>query len=62
VVNRLLGAGAVLIGATNVPVNLSDWQSYNPIYGTTNNPWDVKLTPGSSSGVALQLSQLAWDT
>jgi amidase len=50
VVDRLLGAGAVLIGATNVPVNLSDWQSYNPIYGTTNNPWDLKRTPGGSSG------------
>jgi amidase len=50
VVDRLLGAGAVLIGATNVPVNLSDWQSHNPIYGTTNNPWDLKRTPGGSSG------------
>lgn len=50
VVDRLLGTGAVLIGATNVPVNLSDWQSYNPIYGTTNNPWDLKRTPGGSSG------------
>ncbi len=49
-VARLLGAGAVLIGATNVPVNLSDWQSYNSIYGTTNNPWDLKRTPGGSSG------------
>jgi amidase len=50
VVDRLLGAGAVLIGATNVPVNLADWQSYNPIYGTTNNPWDLTRTPGGSSG------------
>ena len=50
VVNRLLGAGAVLIGATNVPVALMDWQTYNPIYGTTNNPWDLKRTPGGSSG------------
>jgi amidase len=50
VVEQLLGAGAVLLGATNVPVNLSDWQSYNPIYGTTNNPWDLKRTPGGSSG------------
>ena len=49
-VSRLLGAGAVLIGATNVPVGLSDWQSYNPIYGTTNSPWDLKRTPGGSSG------------
>lgn len=50
VVDRLLSAGAILIGATNVPVNLSDWQSHNPIYGTTNNPWDLKRTPGGSSG------------
>jgi amidase len=51
VVSRLLGeAGAVLVGATNVPVNLGDWQSYNPIYGQTNNPWDVKRSPGGSSG------------
>jgi amidase len=50
IVDRLLGAGAVLIGATNVPANLADWQSYNPIYGTTNNPWDLTRTPGGSSG------------
>jgi amidase len=51
VVNHLLSdAGAVLLGATNVPVALADWQSYNPIYGQTNNPWDVKRTPGGSSG------------
>jgi amidase len=50
VVDRLLDAGAVLIGATNVPVGLSDWQTYNPIYGTTNNPWDLARTPGGSSG------------
>ena len=49
-VDRLLGAGAVLVGATNVPVALSDWQSYNPVYGQTNNPWDLKRTPGGSSG------------
>ena len=51
-VDRLLGAGAILVGATNVPVNLQDWQSYNPIYGTTNNPWDLTRTPGGSSGGA----------
>lgn len=51
VVNRLLSdAGAVLLGATNIPVALADWQSYNPIYGQTNNPWDVKRSPGGSSG------------
>ncbi len=50
VVERLLEAGAVLLGGTNVPLNLNDWQSYNEIYGTTNNPWDPTRTPGGSSG------------
>lgn len=49
-VQRLLDAGAVLLGATNVPLNLMDGQSYNDIYGTTNNPWDLSRTPGGSSG------------
>jgi amidase len=49
-VDRLLAAGAVIFGKTNVPINLADWQSFNEIYGTTNNPWDLKLTPGGSSG------------
>jgi amidase len=49
-VDRFLAAGAVLFGKTNVPIYLADWQSYNAIYGTTNNPWDVTRTPGGSSG------------
>jgi len=49
-VQRLIDAGAVLLGGTNVPLNLMDWQSYNDIYGTTNNPWDLTRTPGGSSG------------
>src|SRR5438128_767178 len=49
-VDRLLGAGVVLFGKTNVPLFLADWQSYNAIYGTTNNPWDVARAPGGSSG------------
>ena len=49
-VRRLKGAGAVLIGKTNVPLNLADFQSFNEIYGTTNNPWDLTRTPGGSSG------------
>src|SRR2546426_4070793 len=49
-VDRLLGAGAVLFGKTNVPLYLADWQSFNAIYGTTNNPWDVRRAPGGSSG------------
>lgn len=49
-VTRVKAAGAVILGKTNVPLSLADWQSYNEIYGTTNNPWDLKRTPGGSSG------------
>jgi amidase len=49
-VARVKAAGAVILGKTNVPFALSDWQSYNEIYGVTNNPWDVTRTPGGSSG------------
>ncbi|MCE2406914.1 MAG: amidase [Pseudomonadales bacterium] len=49
-VERLRGAGAVIFGKTNVPLMLSDFQSYNEIYGTTNNPYDVTKIPGGSSG------------
>src|SRR6202795_956107 len=49
-VDRLLGAGVVLFGKTNVPIYLADYQSYNAIYGTTNNPWDLSRAPGGSSG------------
>ncbi len=50
VVARLKGAGAVVLGKTNVPIFASDWQSYNAVYGQTNNPWDVARTPGGSTG------------
>ncbi|ATL66246.1 amidase [Nocardia terpenica] len=49
-VSRLKAAGAVLLGKTNVPLVLRDWQSYNDIYGVTNNPWDLDRSPGGSSG------------
>jgi amidase len=49
-VARVKAAGAVILGKTNVPISLADWQSYNDIYGTTNNPWDLTRTPGGSSG------------
>jgi len=49
-VERLQNAGAVIFGKTNIPLNLSDWQSFNVIYGTTNNPWDTSRVPGGSSG------------
>ncbi|MGD9543015.1 MAG: amidase [Methylocystis sp.] len=49
-VSRLKTAGAVILGKTNVSQWLSDWQSYNPVYGTTHNPFDPCRTPGGSSG------------
>ena len=49
-ISRVKAAGAVLLGKTNVPLGLGDWQSYNDIYGTTNNPYDLGRTPGGSSG------------
>lgn len=50
VIERLKSAGAIILGKTNVPCMLNDWQTYNDIYGTTNNPWNLSLTPGGSSG------------
>jgi amidase len=49
-VQRVKAAGAVVLGTTNVPLLLGDLQSYNDVYGTTNNPWDPSRTPGGSSG------------
>lgn len=51
-VERLQASGAILFGKTNVPVLLADWQTFNPVYGTTNNPWDETRVPGGSSGGA----------
>ncbi|HXT82421.1 MAG TPA: amidase family protein, partial [Acetobacteraceae bacterium] len=49
-IRRLESAGAVIFAKTNVPVDLADWQSYNPVYGSTSNPWNTAHTPGGSSG------------
>ncbi len=49
-VQRLKAAGAVIFGKSNVPLNLADFQSYNKVYGTSNNPWDLTRGPGGSSG------------
>jgi amidase len=51
-VARLRRAGAIVFGKTNVPFMAGDWQSYNEIYGTTNNPWNAARAPGGSSGGA----------
>lgn len=50
VVERALNAGAIILGKTNLPIFAGDWQSYNEVYGTTNNPWDLGRTVGGSSG------------
>lgn len=47
---RLTDQGAIIFGKTNVPLMLADWQSFNAVYGTTNNPWDETRAPGGSSG------------
>ena len=52
VVRTVRGAGAVVFGKTNLPRWSGDVQSYNEMFGTTNNPWDLERTPGGSSGGA----------
>jgi amidase len=49
-VRRLKAGGAVIIGKTNVPTHLGDWQCTNALYGRTRNPWGLDRTPGGSSG------------
>jgi amidase len=49
-VARLRAAGAIVLGKTNLPTLSLDGQSNNPIFGRTNNPWDVTRTPGGSGG------------
>ncbi|MEL6877222.1 MAG: amidase family protein [Pseudomonadota bacterium] len=49
-VTQLKAAGAIIIGKSNVPPDLTDWQSNNPVYGRTNNPHDHARSPGGSSG------------
>ena len=50
IAKAVFAAGACLLGKTNIPVALGDWQADSPIYGRTNNPWDLKRTPGGSTG------------
>jgi amidase len=52
VVARLREAGGILVGKTNVAMMLADYQSSNPLFGRTNNPWNLGRTPGGSSGGA----------
>ena len=50
VVARAREAGAVVLGKTNIPTLLSDYQSFGPVYPRANNPYDVTRTPGGSTG------------
>ncbi|MBZ5565812.1 MAG: amidase, partial [Acidobacteriia bacterium] len=50
VVRRLRAAGAILLGKTNCPELGWAWEADNLIYGRTNNPYDLALSPGGSSG------------
>ena len=50
VVARLRGAGAIILGNTNVPELLMAYETDNLVYGRTNSPWDLTRTPGGSSG------------
>ena len=50
VAQRLVDAGAVIFGKTNLPIDCNDIQTYNSVYGTTNNPYDLSRSPGGSSG------------
>ena len=61
---RLFDAGGILLGKTNVPPYAGDWQADNPLFGRTNNPWDLSRTSGGSTGggavaVAAGLTPLA---
>ena len=47
---RLRAAGAIVFGKTNLPDHAGDAQTYNELFGTTNNPWDLTRSPGGSSG------------
>jgi len=49
-VRSLLDSGAIIVGKTNLPEWASDFQSYNDVAGTTNNPWNLARTPGGSTG------------
>ena len=52
IITSLLEAGAIIFGKTNLPLMGDDIQTFNELYGQTNNPWDLNCTPGGSSGGA----------
>ena len=60
IVQRFKQSGAQFLGKTNVPVELADFQSYNPIYGVASSPWDITRTPGVLQVVVRRLYQQAY--
>lgn len=50
VVRKIRAAGATILGKTNIPTMLSDFQSFGPVYPVANNPYDLTRTPGGSTG------------
>ena len=50
VIKKLKDAGAIILGKTNTPALCYCQETGNKLYGRTNNPWDLNLTPGGSSG------------
>ncbi|MAT06334.1 MAG: amidase [Acidimicrobiaceae bacterium] len=50
VAGRVFAAGGCLLGTTNIPFALSDWQADSAVYGRTLNPWDTSRSPGGSTG------------
>lgn len=50
IATSVFAAGACLLGKTNIPIALGDWTADSPVYGRTNNPWDLTRTPGGSTG------------
>jgi amidase len=55
-VARLRAAGGVVLGKTNVCTWLADFNADNPVYGRTNSPFDLRRTPGGSSGGSATLA------
>lgn len=49
---RMRAAGAIIMGKTNVSELLTFAQTFNDLFGRTNNPWNLERTPGGSSGGA----------
>src|SRR6266568_94635 len=60
VAQSVLDAGAVLIGKTNLPPYVTDWQTSYPFFGRTNNPWDRTRTPGGSTDGARIRQRSRW--